>query len=338
MDDGMYYPFINEYLAKQFQAAVIQIEHRLYGPYQPIRNASTDELLQYLTVHQALADMIAIAAHFKMEIRCGPVHSSPGYSCSKSKIVQGCIDFIALLTFAYSRLIQISVGASYPGFLSALCRFIYPDFVDIAYASSAPLLMYAQHNNPYMFYDTVTDSAERSSPGCAQTVRTVLQQVADICELAPTLNDAAEQTGICGNAIAGYIKTKNQLKDAIFMVAGFAFADFNMINYPPGPDTYMAQSCALFMNKTLTVNEVMDSFFRLMLAEDAQEFNECNKGKDNSYECETVKSKSSCFDLSSQLPDKNPSTTLEDRGGDYEDGKMWGFQTCTEIIFIGGYS
>jgi hypothetical protein len=79
MDDGMYYPFVNEYLAKQFQAAVIQMEHRFYGPFQPIRNASTDELLRYLTVQQALEDMVTITAHFKMELGCDPLHSSPDY-------------------------------------------------------------------------------------------------------------------------------------------------------------------------------------------------------------------------------------------------------------------
>jgi AraC-like DNA-binding protein len=44
-----------------------------------------------------------------------------------------------------------------------------------------------------------------------------------------------------------------------------------------------------------------------------------------------------CFDLTTQLPD-GPDSTLADTGGDYEDGKMWDFQTCTEIIFLCGFS
>eukprot|EP00956_Cyclotella_meneghiniana_P005150 scaffold6417_cov87-Cyclotella_meneghiniana.AAC.4 len=71
--EKMLYPFIEEHLAPRFGAAVIEIEHRFYGPYQPItgRDATVEELLELLTPQQAMADMIHLTRHFKEELGCG---------------------------------------------------------------------------------------------------------------------------------------------------------------------------------------------------------------------------------------------------------------------------
>jgi hypothetical protein len=65
----------------------------------------------------------------------------------------------------------ITVGGSYPGFLSAMMRTRYPGVVDMAYAASAPLRFYAQQIDQYEYYKVVTASAERSVKGCAHAVR-----------------------------------------------------------------------------------------------------------------------------------------------------------------------
>jgi AraC-like DNA-binding protein len=43
-----------------------------------------------------------------------------------------------------------------------------------------------------------------------------------------------------------------------------------------------------------------------------------------------------CFDLRSQIPQDG--TTLDDTDGDYHDGRMWDWQTCTDLIFVMGFS
>jgi hypothetical protein len=102
--NGMLYPFISRHLASHFGAAVINIEHRFYGPYQPItgRKATVSELLELLSLEQAMADMIRLTKHYKDELNCNFDRSSEKY-CP-----------------------VITVGGSYPGVLSALLRLVYP--------------------------------------------------------------------------------------------------------------------------------------------------------------------------------------------------------------------
>ena len=59
---GLYYPYVIE-LAQQFEALVIEPEHRFYGESQPLSTYST-ERLSLLTPLQALADT--------GEVMCGP--------------------------------------------------------------------------------------------------------------------------------------------------------------------------------------------------------------------------------------------------------------------------
>jgi hypothetical protein len=50
-------------------------------------------------------------------------------------------------------------------------RLLHSDVVDMAYASSAPLLMYAQVTDNREYYDIDTRAADWSSPGCARAVK-----------------------------------------------------------------------------------------------------------------------------------------------------------------------
>ena len=167
--EKMLYPFITEHLAPRFGAAVIQIEHRFYGPYQPImgREASVKELLELLTPQQAMADMIYLTKHFKDELGCSE------YTRESSKYCP-----------------VIAVGGSYPGFLSAMFRLVYPDFVDISYASSAPLKLYDQSTNQYVYYDIVTEAAEHMSKGCAKSVRDTLEDASEDILNSKSVKDA----------------------------------------------------------------------------------------------------------------------------------------------------
>ena len=313
LDHGMLYPFVTEVLAKRFKAAVLQIEHRFYGPYHPIPNATSKELLNLLTPHQAMADMVQLTRHVRdTEYDCSPDRSSPDY-CS-----------------------IITVGGSYPGFLSAMFRFVYPDFVDIAYASAAPLLMYGQAVPNTVYYDIVSSAADRASPGCSAAVRRTMNEMVVQVETAPSLQAAADRVGICGDSLPQYITTQKKLAEAIILISSYAFAEYNSENYPPGPDTDLSKACALFQNQDLSTPKTLESFFHSMV-ESEEELDEGCDLVDVECDAPPKTKQPKCFDLMSQLSG-GPNSTLEDTGGDYEDGEMWDFQTCTNVIFLCGFS
>jgi Serine carboxypeptidase S28 len=290
-DTGMLYPFVTDRLAQLFGAAVLEVEHRFYGPYVPVENATAPrELLQLLTPHQAMSDMVRLVRHVRDTdlAGCSPHRASEHY-CP-----------------------VIAVGGSYPGFLSAMLRVLYPDVVDISYAASAPLLMYAQAVNHDVYYDIVTTAAERSSPGCAQAVRTTLVDVIDTIKAAPSLLNAASLMSVCLETLPAYLKDQDMFQEALVQITSFKFADENMENYPPSPATGLYKVCQTFQQQDASLEKMKN--FLMSLDESAP--------KD-----------STCFDMTSQLP-KGAGATLEDTDGDYRDGEMWDFQTCTNLIFL----
>jgi lysosomal Pro-X carboxypeptidase len=309
LDHGMLYPFVTEVLAKRFGAAVLQIEHRFYGPYPPVRNPTKTELLQLLTPHQAMADMVQLTNHVR--------HHSLGCSADRTS-KQYCP--------------IITVGGSYPGFLSAMFRVLYPSFADMAYASSAPLLMYAQISNPDSYYDIVTSSAERASPGCPNHVRMTLDDMSMLVEEAETLEEAAKALKLCPQSLPKYIETKDDLRDNIVQLVAFAFADFNMMNYPPGPKTGMAKVCHIFQDPTINSVDTLIEFYESSLQEEDQSEKGCDLAHITCPDPKPIKpvKEGECFDMM-KLEDS-------DASGEDKDGEMWNFQTCSKLIFLAGYS
>jgi hypothetical protein len=163
MNNGMLYPFVTDILAKRFHAAVIQAEHRFYGPYQPLKyypssSSNIAHKLELFTPAQAMEDMrrlvmIGLREHGQDFMYCSPHRSSKLY-CP-----------------------LITVGTSYSGFLSAMFRLLHSDVVDMAYASSAPLLMYGQITDNREYYNILTQEVDNVSPGCAHAVKTTLLEV-----------------------------------------------------------------------------------------------------------------------------------------------------------------
>ena len=68
----------------------------------------------------------------------------------------------------------ITVGGSYPGWLSFAMRLRYPAVVDIAYAGSAPVRFYSEEVGQYDYYRVITDSAARANASCPDAVRAML--------------------------------------------------------------------------------------------------------------------------------------------------------------------
>lgn len=113
-------------LAQQHHALLIDVEHRYYGESYPTSDMSNDNLKNYLSADQAMADLARIIGYIKQQV------NSPN-----SQV--------------------ITVGGSYPGNLAAWFRLKYPSVTLGSIASSAPLT--AQTNFPE-YMDVVGQSIE----------------------------------------------------------------------------------------------------------------------------------------------------------------------------------
>ena len=185
----------------------------------------------------------------------------------------------------------ISVGGSYPGFLSAVMRLHFPEVIDIGYASSAPLLLYSMDADQFGYMEQVTKVADIASPGCADAVRETLAEIREaIMDSDDFVKFAHEKLNVCPGTLPHYIKSNKLLSEEAMMIVEYTFADWNMDFYPPEEDTDFAQICM-----TIFQNETMNSFEKI------QEF---------WYHLEdNVDTMLPCFDMSSQLPD-GPHATI----------------------------
>jgi pimeloyl-ACP methyl ester carboxylesterase len=237
------YPFVSEVLAKIFNGYVLQTEHRFYGKSQPTNKqmgqATNKELRDLLSPEQAMADYVQLLRYIQDELKCSTDRTSPHY-CP-----------------------VITIGASYPGFLAAMMRFVYPDVVDIAYASSAPLPLYAQQLQEYAYFEKITDVAEESSPGCAAAVKNTLLDMEGILQEESEYKRVAKEMGICVETLPSYITDIDIFRNAVSMTAGTSFADFNMAYYPPSESADLVVACKAFQKKGLSSLEKMKAFYKL---------------------------------------------------------------------------
>ena len=227
-------------------------------------------------------------------------------------------------------------GGSYPGFLSAMLRFRYPDLVDGSYASSAPLELYSQKVDSDVYFDKVTDTAELASAGCADAVRSTLFAVRD--EIFAEYGDetdnniirAAAATGFCPKTFPKYVQNIEEfVSETVQYLVPAIFADFNMAYYPPGPDTALAKACVVFQqdDEVASPMDRLNQFFELR--GEIEYGSDVNDGSPD------------CFDLSLELPD-GPNSKI--RGSDNSGtggghiGEIWEFQCCKDLVIRAGYS
>eukprot|EP00193_Tetraselmis_chui_P014009 CAMPEP_0177778850 /NCGR_PEP_ID=MMETSP0491_2-20121128/16202_1 /TAXON_ID=63592 /ORGANISM="Tetraselmis chuii, Strain PLY429" /LENGTH=478 /DNA_ID=CAMNT_0019298207 /DNA_START=295 /DNA_END=1728 /DNA_ORIENTATION=+ len=131
--------------ALDFGAALIFAEHRYYGESLPFGPRSKEHP-QFLTAEQAMADYAELILEFKRE-----------HGCQNSSVV--------------------AFGGSYGGMLAAWMRMKYPQAVDGAIASSAPILAFDGLEPPYdagsyakaVTYDATSKAG--AAPGCSEAVR-----------------------------------------------------------------------------------------------------------------------------------------------------------------------
>ena len=351
---GILYPFITQYLAKEFGAFVLQPEHRFYGKSQPILknqpqppdddddSTTIDPRVTLFTSEQAIYDAMKLLTYIQThELNCSLDRNSKHY-CP-----------------------VITVGGSYPGFLSAASRIAFSGKVDIAYAASAPMKFYSQQVQAEEYYNHITKVTEQTIKGCSYSIYLVLQHVYDyIVTMAEeddndyiddNIADLEEKLGICHGSIPKYIldclKKNNNYDDdeeeninnndedrngyellaqEIMMVVGYTFANDNMANYPPTNKTRLYQGCKTFMNCS------HDSFYRMkeFLVSRLPPFD------DNDDDNGNVVDNNSCWDMKLQLPSGNNATISS---GDWSgvgtshDGESWDFQTCTLLVEAIGF-
>lgn len=127
-------------VARAHGAKVLWLEHRFFGESMPFEGAENFALrpdrVGLLSLEQSLADYAAIVRKHQGD---GPV-----------------------LTF----------GGSLSGTMAAMMRFAYPTLVDMAFASSAPVLGVDGVADPFAWRARLTDNfAELGGPGCPDAVR-----------------------------------------------------------------------------------------------------------------------------------------------------------------------
>ena len=309
---GLYYPFIVNHLAKDFGAYVIQPEHRFYGASQPLPIDEIEFTPEYanmtkrlMTTEQALWDAVRLVRHTQGLLGCTLDRNSTSY-CP-----------------------VITVGGSYPGFLSAMMRLRHPDVVDMAYAASAPMKFYSQEVNQTDYYNHITKVAEKSSLGCSGAVRsTLVDGLGPLFRNIKTMgnvHELADMLGICPNTVPMYITNgdasidviRKTFYDELMMVVGYTFANYNMANYPPNNKTTLYKACQIFQNDEMEPSDRLAQFLQ-------------------SVDAETESSAvTSCFNMALQLP-SGPNGTIT--SGDWSgvgtnrNGQMWDFQTCSLLI------
>ena len=328
----MLYPFITEDLAKRFGAAVVQPEHRFYGPYQPLPfPSSVKDRLDLFTPAQAMSDMRRLVM---------------GHLREKGQDFEGCSPHRSSKKYCP----LITIGASYPGFLSAMFRLLHSDVVDMAYASSAPLLMYAQVTDNREYYNIVTRAAERASPGCAHAVKMTFTEVDQLILDSPTVDDAALAVGVCaGNQLPVALNTTKDLAEGLNLMAVYAFANNDMGVYPPG-DNVMYEVCQSFQDHSKNSTETLKAYFTAQAIADYEDSNGCKGPASTSKVCSKEAMDKyledmfvgDCKDMRSDsgpgpfdAPEDAPEYDKFD-GREYDDGESWDFQTCTNLIFLAG--
>lgn len=300
---GIYYPFVADHLAKQFGAFVLQPEHRFYGASQPLAQGKTptpEQRVSLINTEQAMMDYVRLLNYVQADLGCSADRTSLEY-CP-------CI----------------TVGGSYPGFLSAMMRVVHSNVVDIAYSASAPMKFYDQSVGSDEYYDRITDVAENCSPGCSSSVRSTLSAISVELQKAGEGNfsSVATSIGICAESIPNYITTSRIFRDELMMVVGYTFANMNMAYYPPGKKTSLYQACQIFQDEDLTPLQKMNNFLGNVLS---------SKDADHGH----------CFDLSTQLPSgANATITAGDWSGvgTGNNGEIWDTQTCTYLVERIGFS
>lgn len=308
--DDVLYPFVTNGLGKDLSAFVIQTEHRFYGTSNPVGdNPTNSDFKAYLSPEQALADNVQIIRYIQSEHGCSTDKSSDKY-CP-----------------------VITIGGSYPGFLSAMMRLVHPDVVDIGYASSAPLKLYEHASNfdTNGYFDKVARVADMAVPGCVEATYATSKELYDWVlneEASGTVTEIADQLGICVDTLPSYLHTLSRadLGTELTMLLVTSFADLNSDYYPPSEDTGLVHACNIMIGDSTTETSIQrfKQFLAWKKIYDEEDFSEAH-----------------CFDLTFEIP-KGPNATISTAdwsgAGGGDTGEAWEFQICRDLVVKTGFA
>ncbi|CAG9796378.1 unnamed protein product [Diatraea saccharalis] len=170
-------------LAQETSGALFIAEHRYYGKSKPFEDLTADNL-KFLSSRQALADFARLLTTIKSK-------------------------------FANSKIVV--VGGSYSGNLAAWMELIYPNLVDAAIASSAPVLAKLDF---YEYLETVSENFELHGPvGCWDMIATTFTNYEKAFESNESIIALKKQENICDSCDM----TKPQNKQLFFLEKASAF-------------------------------------------------------------------------------------------------------------------
>jgi len=308
----MHYPFVYKRLANELGAFVVQTEHRFYGTAQPLgRDPRNEDLAKYFTPEQAVQDNIKVIQHVRKQLNCSTNKYEKGY-CP-----------------------VITIGCSYPGFLSAILRLAHPEIVDIGYAASAPMIVNAHHENfdTNAYFDHVSKVAETAYPGCAQGSKRMMKSVYEYLvsdESIGHLKRVVMELGICFDTIPQYMLESNQVfATELNQLIVQLHADYNMEYYPPSPKRILIKACEIVTNDHFSPTKQFANLLQLVTT--TGDYQEAALDRNLS---------ASCFDLQTQVPfGANATISAADwTGAGYGvDGERWEFQVCKDLVIKTGF-
>ncbi len=163
--------FLTNHLSREFSALIVFAEHRYFGESMPFGNqteAYKKENNIYLTVEQALADYVKFLKHYLIE---GNIFVLVYFSLSFSF-------FSLFLKVDCPDCPIIAFGGSYGGMLAAWLRMKFPNVVNAAIASSAPILYFKDVTPLNEFYKITTLNYKKSNiTNCDKIIREAYQRL-----------------------------------------------------------------------------------------------------------------------------------------------------------------
>ncbi|XP_026320197.1 putative serine protease K12H4.7 [Hyposmocoma kahamanoa] len=198
-------------LANETNGAIFGSEHRYYGKSMPLNNLVTDNL-KFLSSRQALADLETLLKY---------VRSLPKFEKSTDSKV-------------------VLIGGSYPGNLAAWMKLLYPNLIDAAIASSAPVLA---KKDFFEYLETVADDYEQhGTPECYDNIARIFQRYEKLFSSAEGIKLLKEEEKICEDNDM----TKLENKQLFFMDKTSPF----MIRAQYGNPAYIQTHCKKLANSS----------------------------------------------------------------------------------------
>ncbi|XP_072936930.1 putative serine protease K12H4.7 [Epargyreus clarus] len=173
-------------LAQETRGAMFMSEHRYYGKSQPVKRNNIEDM-KFLTTPQALADIANLLR----------------------TIVKKAI-------FRHSKIVV--VGGSYAGNLAAWMRLVYPDLVNAAIASSAPVLA---KRDFYEYLEVVSKDYEQyGTSGCLENIRNQFQRYELLFQTEEGVKQLKQENNICDRSDI----TKPENKHLFFLTKASNFS------------------------------------------------------------------------------------------------------------------